>query len=297
MNITIKQLKAFVSIADTRSFAESCELLHLSQPALSITIKNFEETIGGKLFIRNTRALALTPEGKQFLPIAQRLLADWQDAFIDLNDIFSLNRGKLSLAAMPSFANSLLPQYIKKFRDNYPEINISIHDIIAEDAVTMVQSGKVELALTFESGESEGLEFTPLFADNFIAAIPPNHVLLQEKNITWQTLANHAFIALQPSSKIRQRMEYSLQQHDIKLNVEFESNQLATIGKMVSAGLGISAVPEICANLFKALGVECRSLSKPVISRNIGFITRRRYPLSKAAQTFVDMMLAGFQLE
>ena len=74
MNVSIKQLQSFVAVARSQSFAEACTLVHLSQPALSISIKNLEEAVGGKLLARSTRSVALTPEGAEFLPVVQRLL-------------------------------------------------------------------------------------------------------------------------------------------------------------------------------------------------------------------------------
>ena len=82
MKATIKQLKAFVAAAQARNFAEAGSRVHLSQPALSIAIKNLEEIVGGRLLARTTRSLALTPEGEVFYPVAQRLLADWDNALL-----------------------------------------------------------------------------------------------------------------------------------------------------------------------------------------------------------------------
>ena len=78
MNVTIRQLQCFAAVAKSGSFAEACTVLHLSQPALSIAIRNLEEVVGGKLLARTTRAVALTPEGSEFYLVAQRLLADWE---------------------------------------------------------------------------------------------------------------------------------------------------------------------------------------------------------------------------
>lgn len=290
MNVTLKQIRAFVAIAKTSSFAEAGELIHLSQPALSISIKNLEETIGGKLFVRSTRTLALTPEGKVFYPVAQQLLADWDGAFDELNDLFLLKRGKLIIAAMPSFASTVLPFHIKKFRQQSPKITIKIHDVIAEDAVAMVKTGRVELALSFDPDESDDLQFESLFTDDFVAALPLEHPLLAHKNITWQTLTKYPFIALQRPSSIRHLIESSLEEKGINLNVEFETNQLATIGQMVATGLGVSAMPSLYLKQLQAQSVECRPLSKPTVSRRVGIITRRRYPLSSAAHALVELI-------
>lgn len=88
--------------------------------------------MGGRLLVRTTRSLALTPEGEAFYPVAQRLLADWDNAFTDINNLFSMRRGKLSIAAMPLFANSLLPDTLAHHRNEPPNIDIAMQDVVAK---------------------------------------------------------------------------------------------------------------------------------------------------------------------
>jgi LysR family carnitine catabolism transcriptional activator len=290
-NITVKQLKAFVAVAQAKSFAEACSLVHLSQPALSIAIKNLEEAVGGQLLARSTRTLALTPEGAEFLPVAQRLLSDWEGALDDLHNRFSLQRGRLAVAAMPSFASTQLPLIIRSFREKHPAINVSVHDIIAEDVVDMVRSGRVEIGVSFDPGDSEDLMFEPLFTDKFVAALPPAHPLLKHASIQWQHLSKEPFVALQRPSSVRELVDTALAEQKMFLSIQFEANQLVTIGQMVAAGLGVSAVPNLIMSQMQNLGVECRPLQGPSLSRKVGVITRRRYPLSTPAQAFLTELL------
>lgn len=290
MNITLKQIRSFIAIAKLNSFAEASEQVHITQPALSIAMKNLEQTVGGKLFTRTTRSLTLTPEGEAFLPVAERLITQWDDALTDLTDLFSLQSGKLVIAAMPSFASSELPKHLKTFRDAHPKIDIKIHDVLAENAVAMVKAGQVELALSFDPDESDNIQFEPLFNDHFIAALPVNHPLANHSEISWQTLSNQPFIALQSPSSIRYLIETSLQAQGLNLNIEFETNQLATIGQMVAMELGVSAMPALCQTQLNAQGVICRPLTSPTVSRRVGIITRKRYPLSTTAQAFIDIL-------
>jgi len=290
MNITIKQISAFLAVVEVKSFAEACELLHLSQPALSISIKNLEETVGGKLLARSTRTLSLTPEGELFLPVAKRLLADFDNAFIELHELFSLQRGNLSLAVMPSFASTHLPQHILSFNKKHPAIKVKIHDIIAEDAVEMVQTGKVEFAISFDPDITNDLSFETLFTDKFIAAFPKNHDLMKVNKMKWEHLVKHPFITLQRPSSIRLLMDKMLAEQGIFLNVAFETNQLATVVQMVATELGVSAIPSLYKQQMQSLDVEFRELTAPTISRRVGIITRRRYPLSKTAQAFMDIL-------
>lgn len=295
MNITIKQIRAFLAVVEVNSFVEASELLHISQPALSTAFKNLEESVGGKLLARSTRTLSLTPEGEIFLPVAKRLLADFDNAFVELNELFSLQRGNLSLAAMPSFASTHLPQHLLAFNKQYPDIKVKIHDVIAEDAIEMVQTGKVEFAISFDPGTSDDLRFETLYSDRFVAVFPKNHPLMKIEQVDWQHLIDYPFITLKRPSSIRLLMDNILAEQDIFLNVSFETNQLATVVQMVATGLGVSVMPSLYKQQMQTLNLEFRELSSPVISRRVGIITRRRYPLSKTAQAFAEVLQRYYQ--
>ena len=290
MDITIKQLKAFVTVAQTRNFAEAGERLHLSQPALSISLKNLEEVVGGKLLARTTRTLSLTPEGESFLPVAQRLLADWDNALTDLHNLFAMRRGKLSIASMASFSISKLPKALHHYRSKFPDINITVQDVVAEEVVDMVRTGRVEVGVTFDMEESEDLHFEPLFEDSFYVVMPEQHALLAKEEITWTQLQEFPFVALQRPSAMRQMIDEITANCGITLTVEFEAHQLASIGSMVANNLGISVVPSLAIQQMRALGAECRPLTNPVVTRQIGILTRRRYPLSSAAMALEETL-------
>lgn len=292
MNISIKQVRAFVAVAKTQSFTEACAAVHLSQPALSIAIKNLEEEVGGQLLVRTTRTLALTAEGEAFLPTAERLLADWDNALEDVHNRFALQRGRVAIAAMPSFAMNMLPQAILNYRRNYPHINVTVHDVLAEDVIDMVRNGRVEVGVSFDPGETEDLKFEPLFEDQMVAVLHDDHPLITESKVSWDALLESDFMALQRPSSIRLMLEKRLKQVGINLAVEFETHQLATIGRMVATGLGVGAVPALCIRQMQELGAHCRQLVDPEISRRVGIVTRRRYSLSLAAQEMVKQLRA-----
>ncbi|BFM07981.1 LysR family transcriptional regulator [Halioxenophilus aromaticivorans] len=290
MNVTIKQLSAFVAVAQCQSFAEACERIHLSQPALSIAIKNLEEALGGPLFIRSTRAVLLTPEGERLLPMAKRLLADWGQALGDISDLFSLSKGRLALAAMPSFAEAKLPSVFAAFRQLYPNINITLHDVLNESVIELVRAGRVELGVCFRPAVTEDLQFTALYNDAMVALLPERHALAKANAITWEDFKDYPFLALAPPSSVRSHMKSALAEHNIDLKVDFEVNQLATIKQMVAAGVGVSAVPQMCVSGLQAPGLVARPLSNPIIGRSIGLVARRRYALSSSAKAMQSLI-------
>ncbi|MET3456966.1 MULTISPECIES: LysR family transcriptional regulator [Pseudomonas] len=288
--MTLKQVRAFLAVAQSLSFAVACERLHLSQSALSLTIKALEEGLGGRLFSRNTRNVALTPEGESLLPLARRLVADWDNAEDEMRQRFTLQRGRVTLAAMPSFAGNLLPPILKTFRARYPNVNVTVNDVINEQVLEMVRDRHVELGVAFEPMQGSSLAFTPLYLDRFVAVVPLDSPFAQHDEIHWETLLEQPFITLQRPSTVRVMLEEHLQARGMKLPVEFESHQLATVGRMVASGLGVSAVPALCVGQMHELGARCITLSDPVIERAIGVLTKPGHELSAAAQALFDTL-------
>lgn len=289
--MNVKQLRAFVAVAQALSFAQAGERLHLSQPALSLTIKGLEEDLGGALLTRTTRSVSLTPEGEALLPLARRLLADWDNTEELLRQHFTLQLGKVSIAAMPSFAGNLLPAALRLFRDRYPKVNVAVHDVINEQVLEMVRHRRVELGIGFEPESTSSLVFTPFYLDRFVAVVPADSALVGRAVVTWEQLLQHDFIALQRPSAVRLLLEQNTAQRHGKLAVAFESHQLSTIGRMVASGLGVSAVPALCRQQMEELGARCIALEEPRIERRIGVMRLADHKLSAAAQALMDVLV------
>ncbi|MGB1455986.1 LysR family transcriptional regulator [Spongiibacter marinus] len=283
MNVSVKQLRAFVAVAETGSFAQACEQLNISQPALSMAVKNLEEEVGGSLFLRSTRSLSLSPEGSAFLPTAQRLLRDWSDALTDLQRLYSLQQGKLTIAAMPSFASTRLPAVLATYRQQFPNIDIAVRDIVMEELIEAVRAGRVELGVAFEPDDSEGLEFEALFTDRFVAVLPEAHPLLTRSRLRIKDLLGDTVITLNRGSSTRRWTEDAFARESLSPPAIFEAFQLTTVGAMVAAGLGVALVPALCEEQMHQLGARCKPISGRCIERRVGIIRRRRQQLSSAA--------------
>lgn len=289
--MTVKQLRAFLAVAQSLSFAQACERLHLSQPALSLSIKNLEESLGGQLLARTTRSVSLTPEGATLLPIARRLLADWDNAEELLRQHFTLQLGKVAIAAMPSFAGNLLPVALKAFRERHPKVNVAVHDVINEQVLEMLRNRRVELGIAFEPESLDGLDFTPFYSDRFVAVVPADSPLAERAEVTWEQLLRESFITLQRPSAVRLLLEERIAAQHGKLPVAFESHQLVTVGRMVAQGLGVSAVPSLCIQQMEELGARCVALNGPQMERRVGLLRLAEHKLSTAAQALADIVI------
>lgn len=282
--MTPKQLRIFAAVAQSLSFARASEVLHLTQPALSVAIRNLEDALGGRLLTRTTRHVRLTPEGAALLPQALQLLADWDGVRDRFRGRFALRSGHVTLAAMPSFASNVLPQALREFRDRHPNVEITVEDVIHEQVVDLVDTGRVELGFCFEPDARPTLAFETLFVDRFVAIVPRQLPVGKSGSIRWSQLLQREFVALQRPSSMRHAIEQELAREGIELRVAFECHQLATVGRLVAEGLGVSVVPALCEPQMTALGVRCLKLSEPYVRRAVGLLSRRDRELSAAAE-------------
>ncbi|WKD51006.1 LysR family transcriptional regulator [Microbulbifer spongiae] len=292
MSATIKQLRAFTAVARSRSLAEASAQLHLSQPALSVAIRNLEATAGGPLFSRDGRQLVLTPEGREFLSRAEQLLHSWDQSLEAIQQRFRLERGQLQLAVIPAFALNRLPTLLAQFHRGHPRIDIVLEDVVMERVVQSVQEGRAELGICFRPDDLGGLVFIPFERDRFIAVTPAQHALAGKRALQWRDLAAHPFISMNRGSAVRRWTEEAFARCGQAARYICEANQLSTIGQLVRAGLGVSAVPRLCAAQMQEYGLHCHTLSAPVVTQDVGILLKSRSSLSAPAQAFLQLVSA-----
>ncbi|MCB8888667.1 LysR family transcriptional regulator [Vreelandella malpeensis] len=290
MTTSIKQLRVFVAVAQSQSFAEASERIHLSQPAISIALRKLEENVGGALFARTGRQLTLTPEGDAFLPIALRLLGDWNEAFEDLSEQFSKQRGKVTVAALPTLAAGLFPKVVKRFHERYPRINLSLHDVLADQVDHLVREGRADFGLSVSPRGGDDLLFEPILVDRYVVVFPTGHPFEGHESVEWAALGDDPFIGINRLSSSRQDIDQTMERVGVKLDILCDASQIATVGRMVAAGLGISVLPSLSFRQIAADGIAYRPLMAPDIPRELGVVLSRRHPLSSAARTLYDMI-------
>ena len=292
MNMTPRQLRAFVCVARSLSFARACEQLHLSQPALSLAIRDLERALGGRLFSRTTRQVRLTPEGAELLPLAEQLLADWERVGEGVRRRFALEAGNLGVAAMPSFAANRLPALLQAYRSRHPEVVLAIRDVIHEQVLDLVESGRVEVGFCFEPESSPALAFEPLYVDRFIAIVPRDSALARRRTVKAAELLADHFIALERPSSMRRLIESSLAGAGLPFDARLYCDQLTTVIQLVAKGLGVSMIPSLSRPQAEAAGVKCLEFTAPVIRRAVGVVRRKDQQWTAAAQPLVEIARA-----
>ncbi|MBL8351486.1 MAG: LysR family transcriptional regulator [Burkholderiaceae bacterium] len=290
MNVSIRQLRAFVALCELRNFTRAAEACHLSQPAFSALIRQLEQTVGSPLFDRSTRHVEASAEGREFEPGARRVLAELEAALGAVQARASLRRGRVSIALLPSLAAGWLPQVLAGFRDRHPGIELQVADLLSEPCIARVRSGEADFALAATRAETPELRAEIFCSDDFHLVCRRDHPLARQHDPQPADLAGFPFVHLSRTSSVRQYVDAAT--HPNPLPPALEVDQLATVAGMVRAGIGISVVPALTLYQFRAAELVTRALRWPGLERSLYLVARRDRALSFAATAFYDWVMA-----
>jgi LysR family carnitine catabolism transcriptional activator len=282
----LPSLRAFVAVAHAASFSEASRKLNLSQPALSRTVRLLEEQMATRLFDRDTRNVSLTSSGAALLPVAERLVGDFDHAFAELAQLFAGERGRLVIGALPSMAATLLPRLISTFREVHPQVDIIVRDTLSGALERQFQERQIDLALIAQSESADDLEFTPIATEPFGLVCAADSALADRKRIGWDVFETHPFIAIAPLSSVRIVTDRAFSEAGINARPLFECTHLATVGGLIEAGLGVSVLPPSTLPLLGPGPFVWRPLAGKPITRVLGIARLARHSLSPAAEAF-----------
>ncbi|HUY01811.1 MAG TPA: LysR substrate-binding domain-containing protein [Rhodocyclaceae bacterium] len=285
MSVTLKQIRAFVTVAQAGSFTAAASLLHLTQSAVSVLISELEAEFGLRLFDRTTRLVLLADAGREFYPVAEKMLADLHNALSSSKELVAKKRGRVALASTPLMASILLPKAIAAYTASYPGISVILQDTLAGLIQQKVRDGEADFGIgTFEKAGRELLA-EPLMADTLVLACPAGHPLAAKASVAWRALAGHPFISFTRDNSVGQLIRNCLADAGVEVQSAYEVSYLTTVIGMVDAGLGVTVLPSYASPITRFYDIQIRRLVKPVIRREISFITRQGRTLSPAAES------------
>ena len=299
MNISIRQLTAFISVADNGSFTRASDQMHLTQSAVSGLIKELESSLGIVLFDRTTRQLSLSVVGHHLLPQARRILNEMQLFENEASSLTNLAQGQVRLA-VSQFAASSMPAVIAQFAQVYPDISVSLLDCSAEHLLEHIQNIEVDLGVGTELGLMEtedDIRADLLYRLPFCVVMPNDHALAQKREITWQDLVDTPLITLQGpfleqvTTELDERIASHIQQARYKVNF------MSTALEMTRQGFGITLclpyMPEVI-DWVSANGLQMRTLAQPVKMRQFFIYQRSSRALSPASIAFKHFLQTYF---
>lgn len=289
--LTLQQLEAFSEVARTGNFRLAARGLHVSQPALSRTIRMAEDIVGARLFDRDTRRVELTPAGHELLPIARRILADFNSAFSELTQFLDGRSGHITIAAVPSAGLALIPTAISSFRKNHPNVEFTLLESPADVVKNMVEEGNADVGITVRPPAHEPFNYRHWVDDPIVLLCRTDDPLAKRRVVPWSVFSAKPFIPAGIKSSIRPITDAALFGMSVEQRLEYPS--IASAGAMVLAGFGLTALPKMALLALNTAGLTTVPLKDPVISRPMGLVTRIGRSLSPTALAFIDHVIAS----
>lgn len=297
MNLTIRQFEILAAAARARSFSEAAATLGISQPALSGTIRKIEDETGLRLFERTTRRLALTAEGRLVSAMAEEMVRDFRSTIESISARSLGRRGRMSIAALPSVACSMLPAAIRSFRRKFPLVEIAVADVLHERAEALVADGLADFAVTIRPARHEDLAFEELADDLLHLVCRSDDPLAHGRGpVSWSALAKRPFVGLSRNSSVRRMTDSALVDGHPAVQPIYEVEQIPSAVSLVRAGLGVTALPSLTFAMFPREGLVTRPLKNPAVRRRIGLVTLKGRVLSRPVRAAVDELRAARSL-
>ena len=289
--LTVHELEAFLHIADVKNFRIASEQLHISQPALTRTVKTMEGKLGVRLFDRNTRRVDLTSAGQELLPIARRIVSEFDSSLSDLSEFVAGQRGSVTIASLPSVAAALLPPAIAAYEQSHPHVVIGLHPLPAERALALLVDGTADFALSSPPLlDAAGIDYEPLLRDEFVLICGKRDPFAKLKEASWSRLTERPFLASGEGTSVRRITDRVLAETGQAITPKYVSSSLALIGAMSAAGLGITAIPRMTLRLLDASELAVVPMEAPPVYRELGVLTRKDRFLSAAVTRFIDVL-------
>lgn len=292
MNVTLRQLHAFIAVAQTGSFTLAAERLFVTQSALSGLIRELESSLGLRLFDRSTRRLRLSVIGQELYPQIEKILHDLEGVVSEAGNLKALQRGKVRIAVPQLLACTLLPEVMSGFKARHPGVQLRMVDCAVESVMARVFSGEVDIGIGPERETNSDIEAAELFTLPFMVVLPPGHPLAAQEQLVWQDLSAQPLITLQGQFTELLVSDAGDAARDLQqdsfMQVTFMTSALA----LVRAGLGITLCLPYARLLVEQNGLVMRPLVAPVVRRSFWTFTRKGRALSPAAQAFLEELRA-----
>src|SRR5450755_469906 len=286
----LSQLETFLAVAQERGFSRAAVKLHRTQPAVSQVIRKLENDLNEQLFERASRDGTLTAAGELLREYAEKLLSMRAEAGRALEELRSLERGRLHLAANEYTCLYLLP-VIDEFRKLCPQIGVTVQRTLASRIPDDVQSRTVEMGIVSFRPQSSLLRAIAVYTDDLAFVLNPRHPLAHEKHLGIRDLAAQNFVAHNVPSPLRKRVVEAFERHKMPLNMGVELPSLEAIKRFVVMGNGVALVPGLTVQPEIERG-ELVKVPVPELrfDRHLWLIHRKQATLSHAATAFLKVV-------
>lgn len=289
MNYSLRQLRVFVTVAQTKSFSRAGDVIGLSQSAVSHSVKELERQTGMRLLDRTTREVVLTEAGQQLASRLERVLDELNGILRDVGRVGQQLSGTVRVAASQTISAHLIPQCIAESNHRYPEINFVLHDRPQQWVLESIRQGDVDFGIVIDPGPVTDLECEVVLSEPFLLLCREDDPLASLPQVTWQALDGANLVLQDYASGSRPLIDAALVSQRINATIVQEIGHPATLFPMVEAGIGISVLPALALPLPQGGCLTVRRFT-PCIERKLMLVRRKNRSLSGAAHALWEVV-------
>lgn len=287
MDLPIRHLRAFVTIAQSGSFAEAARTLHLTSPALSLVVKSLEEQAGFKVFDRTTRSVQLTPSGLALLPQATRLLSEHRHLMQAVEGIREKKAGIVRIAATQLLACTILPPAVTRFKALWPDIQVVPVDAHFNQVQELVLRGDADFGVGPERACDADIVATALFASRLNVACSARHAFARRRSVRWAELASQPVILADPSAAPTMARDAK---HRVLFDNVVEVGHFTTALALANENEGVVVSANYARRLLKPYALQLVPLVQPLTMRKVMLFRHRRQSPSPAAEQLMTSL-------
>lgn len=292
----LRQIQYFIEVAKREHVTEAALSLHVAQSAVSRQIFNLESELGVSLFIREGRNVKLTEIGRQFLEHMEQAVKVIENARREIEEYLDPEKGIVRIGFPSSLAHYTLPTVISAFRAKYPDVRFQLKQGSYHGLIDSVIKGEIDMALVGPLPKLEKIQGDILFTEKVVALLPSNHPLASKRELSLSQLKNESFILFPKGFVLRDIIVNACRQIGFQPKVSFEGEDIDAIKGLVSAGLGLTLIPEITIMDNLPQSTVVIPVVEPRVTRNVGVIIPRDRQLLPTERLFYQFLKEFFNI-
>jgi DNA-binding transcriptional LysR family regulator len=287
----LETLRLYCDVIRLRSFSRGAEQNFVSQSAASQAVQQLETQLGVALIDRTKRPFVVTREGEAFYAAARGILESWEKAKAEVAAVKARVDGTVRVAAIYSVGLHDVSRPMQQFMSLYPEARVQLECLHPHKVVEAVITGEADLGILSYPPADRALAVVPLREESMALVCHPNHRLARRRVVMPAELASEPFVAFDPGLTIRKAIDRALRQHNVRVNIVMEFDNIETIKQAIIIAAGVSILPrhtvekEASIRTLAAVDVAIPDLVRPV-----GIVHRRHKPLTPTAERFIQML-------
>lgn len=281
----VKQLTHFLAVVDHQNFTRAAQAVMIAQPALSISIRKFEQQLGIQLFTRIDKQVRLTQEGRALEPHARKVLQQIEDAKLAVDEMKGLLKGEVRLGTPSMMGSYFFPEIVMAFKSAYPHLKMTVVEAGTQDIRRMLLSGEIDLGVIRNKDVPDDLEVDQIFRSEMVAVVSQHHHFASRTSLDFDEFFDEELVMFKPGYFHRDFIDEERKRRQIEDEFSFETNLLPMILSIVKHEYAITALLELVTE--HELEVKGISFEPPVFV-DLALAWRKDGYLSRADRSFID---------